>query len=29
MGLRNGPTAWRTPDDVNTMTEKTAVIHQP
>src|SRR5262249_57443847 len=29
MGLRKGPTAWRTPADTKTMKEKATVIHQP
>jgi hypothetical protein len=29
IGLRNGPTACRTPADTNTIIEKAAVTHQP
>jgi hypothetical protein len=29
IGFRNGPTAWRTPVDMNVVTENAATIHQP
>jgi len=29
IGLRKGPTAWRTPAETKTMTEKATATHQP
>ena len=29
IGLRKGPTAWRTPVEMKTMMENARVIHQP